>query len=129
MPEFKQIESEHVDYLCRYLARKVADKTLEDLLEDPATQGAALKALEKVLRAPEVQPLQQWFDRYLSRKGRAKTWTACRNAPHRQRNPRSKQELRKPVMEQVMAWAEDNGISDLNEAVIALLEKSKRRKK
>jgi|SRR5690606_16551244 len=126
MPEFKQIESEHVDYLCRYLARKVADKTLVDLLEDPDTQGAALKALEKVLRTHEVEPLQQWFDRYLSRKGRAKTWTACRNAPHRKQNPRSKQELRKPVVQEVMAWAKKRGIKDLNEAVLALLEQSKK---
>lgn len=129
MPEFKKIEAEHVDHLSRYLARKMADGTLVDLLEDPETQGAAVKALEKVLRTPDADDLQKWFDRYLSRKGRSKVWTANRNAPYRGRNRRSEQELRKAVVKRVMDWAEKNGISELNDAVIALLEKNSKHKK
>ena len=129
MAEFKQVEKKHLEYLCRYLGRKVADGKLAELLEDPDTQGAAIEALEKVLRNPGTKPMQKWFDDFLSRKGREKVWIANRNIPHRERNPRGKQELHKPVMEDVMSWAKENGIDNLNEAVLALLAKAKHKKR
>jgi hypothetical protein len=124
----KTVEAEHVERLAKYFARKIADESLEDLLEDSGSQAAAVKALEKVLRTPNAANLQQWFDLYLSSEARKKVWNALRNAPYRGRTPRTNRELKKAVFNRVMAWAEQNEITELNDAVIALLEKASKRR-
>lgn len=125
MGKRKTVENEHVAFLKTYFSKKLVDGTLNTLLKPAVDHTTAGQTLQKGLQSEDPEQLNQWFDDYLSKEGRKTVWTAFRNAGFRRKNPRSEQELRRSVVKDVMAWAEAQGIDDLNEAVLALLESQK----
>ena len=122
MGKRKTVENEHLAFLKTYFSKKLVDGTLNTLLKPEADGATAEQALQEGLESRDPEQLNQWFDDYLSNEGRKMVWTAFRSAGFRRKNPRSEQELRISVVREVMAWAETQGIDDLNEAVLALLE-------
>ena len=122
MGRLKQVEPEHLDFLRTYFSKKLVDGSLSELLSDPSPSEDAAEALRYVLAEGSIAGLNDWFDRYLSLAGRRAVWTAFRNVRYRKKSPLADQVLRKSVVREVMDWAEAQGIDDLNEAVLALLE-------
>ena len=122
MAKRKTVEEQHLAFLNTYFSKKLAEKTLYSLLEENCSLEYAEGDLKACLEREDPERFNAWFDRYLSNQGRKTIWTAFRNIGYRKKNPRSEQELRKSVADQVMKWAETENIDNLNDAVLALLE-------
>ncbi len=121
MAKRKQVEREHVAFLKTYFSKKLVEGDIGGLLNDDDSE-LATKELKAALQNEDIVALNTWFNTHLSTVGRKTIWTAFRNVGYRERNPRSNQELRKSLVDEVMSWAEDQGIDNLNDAVQALLE-------
>lgn len=126
MGKRKTVGEENLAFLKTYFSKKLVDGTLKSLLTPTADIHAAEQDLRIGLQLEDAGKLNQWFDDYLSVTGRNTVWAAFRTVGYRRKNPRSEQELRKAVVAEVMAWAKAQGINDLNEAVLQLLEAQKR---
>ena len=121
MAKRKTVTLEHMPFLKSYFAKKLVEGGLEGLVADTGQLEDAAEVLRQCLEQEDPQQLNQWFERYLSTPGRNTIWSAYRSIGYRSKNPLTDLLLRKAVAEQVMGWAESQGIDDLNEAVLALL--------
>lgn len=122
MAKRKTVEAQHVAFLKTYFSKKLVEGTLGSLLADKEQLESAALELRNYLEQGDPEALNNWVDGYLSPQGRKTLWTAHRNIGYRKKSNRSAHELRKSVVDQLMEWAEPEGIDNVNDAVLALLE-------